>query len=201
MDSVDPYYDDSIGDLRNLLGAKSPDELEKLEPQIVFANELELESTGVPRTDDLTELLLIHKQLFNGVYDWAGQIRTVDIRKNASDAEYFLIVSKIYDAANYVFTELAKESNLKGLSKENFVKRLAYFYDQLNYIHPFREGNGRTQRVFWNRVAKDADYEIDWSDVVGNENDEASKVAAEKMDRSALEVMFTKIVRPLSNED
>ncbi|HEY1835458.1 MAG TPA: Fic family protein [Candidatus Saccharimonadales bacterium] len=200
MDFVDPYYDDSIGDLRNLLGAKSPDELEKLEPQIVFANELELESTGVPRTDDLTELLLIHEQLFNGVYDWAGQIRTVDIKKNAGDAEYFLIVSKIYDAANYVFTELAKESSLKGLSKENFVKRLAYFYDQLNYIHPFREGNGRTQRVFWNRVAKDADYEIDWSSVVGNENDEASKLAAEKMDRSALEVMFTKILRSLSND-
>ena len=89
MGSVDPYYDDSIGDLRNLLGAQSSEELEKLEPQIVFANELELESTDIPRTDDFTELLLIHKQLFNGVYDWAGQIRTVDIKKNADDAEYF----------------------------------------------------------------------------------------------------------------
>lgn len=141
MSFVDPYYDDIIGDLRNLLGAKSSKELKKLEPQIVFANELELESVNIPSTNDLAELLLIHKQLFKGVYDWAVQIRTVDIKKNADGAEYFLIVSKIYEAAHYIFSELASEQHLKDLSKEDFVQRLAYFYDQLNYIHPFREGN------------------------------------------------------------
>jgi len=61
---VDSYFDDSIGDLRNLIGAKSSEELKKLEPQIVFANELELESINIPRTTDLTELLLVHKHLF-----------------------------------------------------------------------------------------------------------------------------------------
>lgn len=75
MAFVDPYFDENIGDLRNLLDAKSSKELKELEPQIVFANELELESVGISRTNDLTELLLIHKQLFKGVYDWAGQIR------------------------------------------------------------------------------------------------------------------------------
>jgi len=197
MSFIDPYFDESIGDLRNLLGAKSPKELKDLEPQIVFANEVELESIRISRTNDLTELLLIHKQLFKGVYDWAGQIRTVDIKKNAKGAEFFLVVSKISDAANYVFTELAKEKYLQGLSTEECVKRLSYFYDQLNFIHPFREGNGRTQRVFWSRVAKDAGYEIDWDLIVGDENDEASRLASEKMDLSKLEVMFTKIVRVL----
>lgn len=132
--------------------------------------------------------------MFKGVYDWAGCIRTVDIRKNTESTEFFLIVAKIGDAANYVFTELAKENYLKGLSKEKFIKRLAYFYDQLNYIHPFREGNGRAQRVFWSRVAKGAGYEIDWSLIVGDENDEASRLAAEDMDTSKLENMFRKIV-------
>ena len=201
MSFVDPYYDESIGGLRNLLGAKSSEELKKLEPQIVFANELELESIDIARTNDLTELLLIHKQLFKDVYDWAGQIRTVGIKKNADGAEYFLIVSRIYDAAKYVFTELAHENHLKSLLREDFIKRLAYYYDQLNYIHPFREGNGRTQRVFWNRVAKDAGYEIDWSNTVGNENDEASRLAAEQMDRSGLEVMFTRIVHLTQNDN
>ena len=199
MSSVDPYFDDSIGDLRNLLGAKTSEELKELEPQIVFANELELESTVIPRTNDLSELLLIHKQLFKGVYDWAGQIRAVDIKKNAEGAEFFLVVSKISDAANYVFTELAKEKYLQDLSDKEFVKRLAYFYDQLNYIHPFREGNGRAQRVFWSRVAKDAGYDIDWSLVVDDENDEASRLAAEQMDLSKLEVMFAKIVRAMQS--
>jgi cell filamentation protein len=143
MSFVDPYFDKTIGDLRNLLGAKSSKELHELEPQIVFANELELESINIPRTNDLSELLDIHAQLFKGVYDWAGKIRTVDIKKNSASSDYFLIVSKITDASAYVFSQLAKENFLKGLQKNIFIDRLAYFYDQLNYIHPFREGNGR----------------------------------------------------------
>ncbi len=194
---VDPYFDKNIGDLKNLLGVKSSEELKKVEPQIVFANELELASVDIPRTNDFNELLLIHKQLFKGVYDWAGQIRSVDIKKNNADAEFFLIVGKINTAADYVFAELDKERNLQGLSKDEFINRLAYFYDQLNYIHPFREGNGRAQRLFWTRLAKDANYEIDWSLVVGDENDEASRIAAETMDLSKLEVMFAKIVKAL----
>jgi cell filamentation protein len=196
-DFVDPYIDEEIGDLRNLLGARSSDELKKLEPQIVFANELEIESLNIPRTNDLSELLSLHKQLFHNVYDWAGQIRTVDIRKNADGAEYFLIVGKIKDAATFVFSELVKERCLKGLSQELFIERLAYFYDQLNYIHPFREGNGRTQRIFWTRIARDAGYEINWDQIVGEENDEASRLGAEEMDLSRLVAMFGKIVKPL----
>jgi cell filamentation protein len=194
MAVIDPYFDETIGDLRNLLGAKSSEELNELEPQVVFANELELESVNIPRTNDLGELKLIHKQLFKGVYDWAGNIRTVDIMKNTEGAEYFLIVSKINDGANYVFTELAKEKILHGLIRETFIKRLAYYYDQLNYIHPFREGNGRSQRVFWSRIARDAGYEIDWSLIEGDENDEACRLAAEQMDLSKLEAMFARIV-------
>lgn len=197
MAFVDPYFDEEIGDLKNLLGVQSSEELKKLEPQIVFANELELQSINIPRTNNLAELLLIHRQLFTGVYDWAGQIRTVDIKKSGKNSEYFLIVSKIRDAASFVFNELAKEQYLKGLARKEFVQRLAYHYDQLNYIHPFREGNGRVQRVFWARVATDAGYEIDWSLVVGDENDEASRLATEKSDRSELVKMFEKIVKPL----
>lgn len=196
MGSSDPYFDETIGDLRNLLGAKSPAELRKLEPQVVFANELEFESADIARTNDFAELLAIHKQLFKGVYDWAGKIRTVDIKKNAKDAEFFLIKSKITDAANFVFSGLATDNYLIGLPLQEFVKRLAYHYDQLNYIHPFREGNGRAQRVLWSRVAKDAGYEIFWDKIVGSENDEASRLAAENMDVSALVKMFAKIVKP-----
>jgi cell filamentation protein len=199
-DFVDPYFDENIGDLRNLLDANSSEHLKELEAQIVFANELELESIAISRTSDLVELLALHKHLFGNVYDWAGQIRTVDIKKNSNNAEYFLIVSKIIEASHYVFNELTKEKYLKGLSNEEFIDRLAYFYDQLNYIHPFREGNGRVQRVFWTRVAHDAGYEINWDKVVGGENDEASRIAAEKMDLSALKAMFTKIVGPLYEE-
>lgn len=196
-DFVDPYFDETIGDLRNLLGAKSSQELSELEAQIVFANEIELESVIIPRTNDLPELLALHKHLFGNVYDWAGKVRTVDIKKNADGAEYFLVVSKITDAASYVFKELSNENFLRDLPIDTFIERLSYFYDQLNYIHPFREGNGRTQRIFWMRVAHDAGYEINWDKVIGNENDEASRIATEKMDLSALQLMFVKIVDQL----
>jgi cell filamentation protein len=108
-----------------------------------------------------------------------------------------LVFERIIDASDYVFKELADEHYLKGLSKEDFIKRLAYHYDQLNYIHPFREGNGRAQRVFWSRAAKDADYEIDWGLIVGDENDEACRQAAEQSDLSGLEAMFSRLVKPL----
>lgn len=196
---IDPYFDTKIGDLKNLLNVANSSEFKKLEPQIAFANELELESVNIPRTNNLVELQLIHKQLFKGIYDWAGKIRTVDIRKNSPNAEYFLIVSKINDAADYVFTELAQENYLINLSKPNFIKRLSYFYDQLNYIHPFREGNGRTQRVFWSRVAKDAGYDIGWDQLGEDENDEACRAGAEDMDISKIFAMFTKVVTKLQD--
>ena len=77
------------------------------------------------------------------------------------------------------------------------MKRLAYFYEQVNFIHPFREGNGRTQRVFWNRVAADAGYFIDWSQVVGDELDKASVEGREHHNLEPLEEMFSRIVKPL----
>lgn len=195
-DFVDPYFDETISDLRTLLDVKSSEEFKQIEPQIVFANELEIESLNIPRTNDFTELLSIHKQLFKNVYDWAGSIRTVDIRKNATGTDFFLVVSKIQVAATFVFSELATERCLLGLPQNRFVSRLAYFYDQLNYIHPFREGNGRTQRIFWTRVVRDAGYEIDWGLIVGEENNEASRQATEDMDLSGLIAMFSKIIRP-----
>lgn len=92
---------------------------------------------------------------------------------------------------------LLKRITLKILDKDGFTKRLAHHYDQLNYIHPFREGNGRAQRIFWSRVAQDAGYEIDWSAIADGENDEASRLAAEEMDLSPLESMFSRIVSEL----
>ena len=196
-DFVDPYLDPDVGDLRNLLGARSASQLRALEPQAVFANELELPNASIARTNDLTELCAIHAQLFKGVYDWAGQPRTIDIKKNHTGAEFFLPVGFIDRAASFLFGELADENGLKNLDQGKFIERLAYYYDQLNYIHPFREGNGRTQRVFWTRAAADAGYLTDWDAVVGDENDLASRTAMEANDRKPLTAMLKRIITPI----
>lgn len=66
------------------------------------------------------------------MYDWAGQRRTVDIRKNADGAQYFVPTSLIQRAAHFTFTELADDGHLQGMERGHFVERLAYHYDQLN---------------------------------------------------------------------
>lgn len=194
----DPYLDEETGILRNLLGARTVAELNELEAQIVFANEIELESCEILKTGDFNELLAIHEQLFKGVFDWAGEIRIVDIKKNSDDAEFFLPKSKIITAGQFVSSELGKEKYLTGLNLEVFIKRLAYHYDQINYIHPFREGNGRAQRIFWSRIATRAGFEVDWAAIEGEENNEASRIAAEEMDIKPLEFMFSRIVKKAS---
>lgn len=190
---IDPYLDLETGILRNFAGANTQEKLRKAETDVAGIAELTLDD--IPRSNNLAELQAIHKALFGKIYDWAGEIRTVDIRKGSE--EFFLFVFQIPEGAKFVFDGLAKENTLKDLSKEDFVKRLAYFYEQVNFIHPFREGNGRTQRVFWNRVAADAGYFIDWSQVVGDELDKASVEGREHHNLEPLEEMFSRIVKPL----
>lgn len=187
---VDPYIDPRTGGvLRNLVGATTYSELRKAEGDIVTLSEISLDN--ISHTVDLVELRKIHKSLFGKIYDWAGELRTVNIRKGSE--EYFLDYAYLKNGAKFVFEELSKENYLQGLNREDFVKRLAYFYEQLNFIHPFREGNGRTQRIFWQRVANDAGYKIDWSKVVGEELDNASLVGRVENDLGPLEEMFDKI--------
>ena len=190
-DFIDPYIDQETGILRNLVGAKTWQDLQKAEADIIGISQIAL--ANIPRTNDLAELQAIHKALFSKIYDWAGQLRIVDIKKGSE--EFFLSFAEFDTGTTFVFGELQKENYLKGLEQEKFIERLSYFYEQLNYIHPFREGNGRTQRVFWSRVAKDAGYAISWKDVVGDELDKASQIGREKGDIKPLIEMFSRITR------
>ena len=67
--------------------------------------------------------------------------------------QFFAPAAGIATNAFYVFENLREKHYLQGLPFDDFTSELALFYDQLNFIHPFREGNGRTQRLYWSRVA------------------------------------------------
>ncbi|GAB2568627.1 Fic/DOC family protein [Leucobacter ruminantium] len=191
-DFVDPYLDPELGLLRNLVGARTRDELDAAEGSLAFARLLEMLDHPVDATGDLAELRSIHRRLFQDVYDWAGDLRTVDIRKPGS--EFFLPVPMIDRAAAFAAAELQADDRLKHLSRDRFIDRLSYHYDQWNYLHPFREGNGRTQRVFWSRIAHDAGWQLDWLNVRGPVNDEACRAASEDRNLEPLRSMFTAIV-------
>jgi cell filamentation protein len=191
---VDPYLDPRTGLLRNLVGADTDADLVAAEGALVFTRAVQLHDQPPKPTGDLAELQAIHRHLFQDLFDWAGTLRTVDIRKNTEGAEFFLPVSLIERASAYVAEQLHADNNLKGMSRDQFIDRLAHHYDELNYLHPFREGNGRTQRVFWSRIARDAGWQLDWRPVQGNVNDAACRIAQEKQDLDPLRDMFDNVV-------
>lgn len=195
-DFVDPYLDPDTGILRNLVGAQTQSELDMAEAELSWARLADLRSARIKPTGDLAELRTIHRYLFQDIYAWAGQIRTVDLRKNVDEGEFFVPVAMIERAAGFVADELREDDYLQRMNRVAFIARLAHHYDQLNYIHPFREGNGRAQRAFWNRVARDAGWQLSWIGVAGEVNDAASRAAAERRDLEPLIAMFEQVVSP-----
>lgn len=191
---VDPYLDPATGILRNLVGAKTYDELNNAEGELVSARTVEF-LTVLPfhASGTLEDLCRIHGWLFQDIYDWAGKVRTVEIRKASEGSQFFLTSGNIAMGVAWARDELVKDSFLVDMPRDIFINRLSYHYDNYNFIHPFREGNGRTQRLLWTLICHDAGYALDWRLVSGAENDEASRLAAEDLDLGGLESMFDKI--------
>ena len=196
---VDPYLDPDTGIMRNLVGARSRAQLDAAETALTFARAVELTESPVPASGDLGEFRAIHRHLFQDFCEWAGEIRTVDIRKDGAGAEFFLPVVMIDRASHFAAVELRDDGMLRGMSRERFVDRLSYHYDQWNYVHPFREGNGRTQRIFWNGVAERAGWNLDWRAVTAEVNVAVARAASEQRDLEPLRKMFDGMVSPATS--
>ncbi|NWN88411.1 MAG: Fic family protein [Micrococcaceae bacterium] len=167
--------------LRNLVGANTYEELSKAEADLFHARVVQLNDHSlVAPTRDAQELRGLHRHLFQDVYDWAGEFRVIDMR--LGDGDHFAPYISIPLGISNLMNDLAEQDFLKGLQRDAFVDRLAKFYDLLNYIHPFREGNGRTQRTFWARVAFSAGWVLNWAPIHGEELNEASQAARENED-------------------
>lgn len=193
-ETVDPYLIPGTNVLRNRLGLTSTEALSAAEADLSFARALQLLEDPVAPTNDLRELQAIHLHLFQDVYDWAGQLRTIDLRKNVPGADFFLPVTHLERAASLSFAELADADHLRHLGRGEFVEQLAYHYEKINYVHPFREGNGRVQRIYWSRVALAAGWQLDWRPVHGEENHLAARAGSDQLDLGPLIRMFDKIV-------
>lgn len=150
----DPYLNPHIGILTNLIGARTAVELAAAEADLVAVRTLQLWRHPPAPSRDLVELKAIHRHLFQDMYPWSGQLRTVVLRKTVPGrGQPFLPVSIITRSAGFVFYQLRQVHYLQHLDRERFIERLAYLYDQVNYLHPFQEGNGRTQRFFFESMA------------------------------------------------
>ncbi|WP_305782717.1 Fic/DOC family protein [Symbioplanes lichenis] len=191
--SEDPYVD-RHGVLVNKLGITSASVLSQAEADLSLVALLRLSVHPLPGRYDLDHLRQFHRQIFGVVYPWAGELRTVDLARTENDRFCRWTFLESYAAG--VFGELAAERLLTGLPRSNFVARLAHFYGEINALHPFREGNGRTQRAFLGQLAREAGWRIAWSALDATENDQAS-AASLRGDEEPLLALLDDLVRPL----
>jgi cell filamentation protein len=114
-----------------------------------------LEHPIMPR--DSGSLLEIHNYLFQDTYQWAGQLRKVEISK---DGKQFFPRSHFDSALAYIDKLIVDFRQMDSSNKSGISGKLAEILDSVNYLHPFREGNGRTQREFLRVLALEKGYEL-----------------------------------------
>jgi len=189
----DPYIDTETGVLNNLLGITSTEDLEAAEADITAAAITAIPDQPVSGSFNLEHLKNIHWELFNAIYSWAGEVRTVEIAKGSTR---FANSDIIEQAAGRLFEQLHAEDLLKSMPRDQYTARLAHYYSEINVLHPFREGNGRTQRVFFSQLVIEAEYRIAWERLNADESLRAC-IAAYEGDESLLATMLDELLEPV----
>lgn len=160
-DTGDPYVQPETGVLRNLAGITDSALLEAYEGEMSIMRQVELAGIRPPVLFDFEYLKEVHRYLFQDVYAWAGEPRTVDMAKGSTRFGSHLHVESYLTK---LFNKLAAERELWLRSPEvvDWAARFAEYLGEINAAHSFREGNGRTQRLFIGRLANEHGFEIRW---------------------------------------
>jgi len=190
--SADSPYTDSNGVLFNRLGLKDAQALHDAEANITRVRMAELKEHPIQGRFDTAHLRAIHKAIFKDVYEWAGEPRTVNMQKGES---VFAFAQHIESSANKLLHQLARENHLKDLDKTQFVERAAFYMSELNAVHPFREGNGRAQRVFFEHLGREAGHSLDLSAVSRQMMNVSSEKAHLSGDSRHLQPVFQQALR------
>lgn len=146
--------------LVNRYGIKDLDLLEEAERSVTTLTAQNLILSRPPFS--LTTLCQIHHTLFSELYSWAGSIRDIAISKGRTR---FCQPQFIVREAGKLFLLMEKEHWLQQYEHLSFCQRLAWYYCELNVLHPFREGNGRSLRVLFEQIAIHAGYQISWAGI------------------------------------
>ena len=156
------YPDSNV--LINKLGIKNHDELVTAEREITSLKIAMAKAEPIKGNFDFEHLKRIHKFVFEDIYTWAGEVRLVNISKG----NQFCLSQNIEMYAADIFAKLKADNYLIDYDG-NIAHFLAYYLSEINVLHPFREGNGRAQRLFVVYLADHAGYKVDFSDVTADE--------------------------------
>jgi cell filamentation protein len=154
IDYDNEYTDPQTGVLRNLADITDPDDLLFFESVAVVkrAKELEVQSISIHNS---ATLLDIHRYLFQDIYHWAGQKRIVEISK---EGKPFYPTAYFDKGFAYIDILIDQYRKIDPNNKSQLAEHLAVLLDNINYLHPFREGNGRVQREFIRVLALEKGY-------------------------------------------
>lgn len=152
--------------LINKFNIRDEQKLASLEAMITLAKASELGRKNPTDRLDFYLYRSIHKYLFDDIYDWAGEIRNVNISKKGTN---FIEFKDIEKQAELIFSRLESMNYFKDLSFDSYINELVDFYCITNLLHPFREGNGRTQRIFISYLVNYSGYSIDFSNIDSDE--------------------------------
>lgn len=179
----------------NLIGAKNLEELYQKELALVGIKLAKIQLNPIRGKLDFAHLKAIHRYLFEDIYTFAGldrfesNITALFGKGNTQFTPY----DKLPIVSKSLFSALRDEDYFKGQSKEEFIKSMAIFMNGLNILHPFREGNGRVQRVFMQYLARYNGHELNFNDISSKEMILASIRGAEG-DIFLLEKLFKKCI-------
>ena len=180
----DCYPDTSI--LINLLNLQNEDELFNAERQLVSLRLLEFYLDPIEGTFDLTYLKTLHHFLFQDLYSWAGEIRTCNIAKGS----LFCLAPYIESYAQEIFRSLEQNHYYFQLPDDKKIPALISLYSDINALHPFREGNGRTQRLFMQMLAKANHLELSFVGLNAKTMVKASHLAMNGHEEMMLKCLF-----------
>lgn len=157
----DPYVQDN-GVMINLLGLSDGRALAKAEANLTRRRIFQLLKSPLAGTFDFTHLCEIHKAIFQDIYPWAGQPRTVRIAKSGSE---FAHPAHIESSAKAALDKIAQQRMQIGNDRGKLLNAITDAFSSLNKIHPAREGNGRVLMVFLSQLAQEHGHILKWENV------------------------------------
>lgn len=148
--------------LVNKFGIKNEKQLSEIEADITFAKTSKLEEIPLKGNFDLEHYKSIHKFLFEDLYSWAGELRKINISKKGTN---FANADELEYLCTECFQRLKENNYYRNTDFDSFVENIVDLYCTLNILHPFREDNGRTERIFISQLIRFNGYDIDFSDI------------------------------------
>lgn len=159
-DPARPYVYPGTQILINHFGIRSMAVLQRVVNAMADLRADQMNRDPVAGSHDLQQLCAIHRALFQDIFAWAGQVRTVDTEKQG---QIFVLAADIPGGFQGLHAELEAENFLRGLDPEEFADRLAHYWYGIHTLHVFRDGNNRTMRHFFTMLAADAGYRLDFA--------------------------------------